>query len=258
MSNKNRRNQPIIKELFSVSDKNAPDNYKGAYKMLSTNIEFIAVAQKCKNIMITSTLANEGKTNCVVNLALTLAGQGKKVCIVECDLRRPSIHRFLDTKRNTVGLTHVLKGEIELEKAVRNISDTNMSVLLAGMTPPNPSEVLASEKMQWVIGELEEQYDFIIYDTPPAMIISDAAVLGRYMDATFMVIKHNSTEKKMVKKAKANLENVGIKIMGVVLSGFATKKSKAYGGSYSLEDYSYFSYYGSSPNRKDMKENGND
>ena len=258
MSSKKQKNQPVIKELFSVLDKNAPDNYKGAYKMLSTNIEFIAIAQKCKNIMITSTLANEGKTNCVINLALTLATQGKKVCVVECDLRRPSIHSFLDTKRSAVGLTHVLKGEVEFDGAIRKINDTNMCVLIAGMTPPNPSEVLASEKMQWVIGELEDRYDFVIYDTPPSMIISDAAVLGRYMDATFMVIKHNSTEKKMVKKAKANLENAGIKIMGVVLSGFAQKTAKSYQYGYSLEDYSYYNYGGASNNRKEMRDDGND
>lgn len=259
MSNKNQRNQPVLKQLFSVLDKNAPDDYRGAYKMLSTNIEFISVAQKCKNIMLTSTIANEGKTNCVINLALTLANQGKKVCVVECDLRRPSIHRFLDTKRSAVGLTHVLKGEIELENAIRNINDTSVSVLLAGMTPPNPSEVLASEKMQAIIKQLENKYDFVLYDTPPAMIISDAAVLGKYMDATFLVVRHNSTEKKMVKKAKENLENAGIKIRGAILSCFANRKANPNGvHNYKVYEYSYYDSTGATSNRTDMKENNDD
>ena len=127
--------------------------------MLCTNFEFIAAAQDCKNIMITSTLANEGKTNISVNLALTLSGYDKKICLVECDLRRPSAHRLILMSRNTEGLTNVLKGEVSLSQAIRKVENTNMHLLLAGSTPPNPSELLASDKMKKVIEELSEQYD---------------------------------------------------------------------------------------------------
>ncbi|MEE1056439.1 MAG: CpsD/CapB family tyrosine-protein kinase [Acutalibacteraceae bacterium] len=237
MNLNNRNDKPVVKELFSVLDKNAPQDYVGAYKMLCTNIEFITVAQKCKNIMITSTLANEGKTNCSVNLSLSLAQLGKKVCLVECDLRRPSVHRFIASKRNTAGLTHVLKGEVELSKAIRKVSSTNMSILLAGMSPPNSTELLASERMQFVIKELEKEFDYVIYDTPPAFIISDAAVLGRYMDATFLVIKHNSTEKKYTVKAKKNLENAGVKIFGAILTAYKDKSNSSYKNYYSYDYY---------------------
>ncbi|MEE0858065.1 MAG: CpsD/CapB family tyrosine-protein kinase [Acutalibacteraceae bacterium] len=239
MSLTKRKNKPVVKELFSVLDKNAPQNYVAAYKMLCTNIEFITVAQKCKNIMITSTIANEGKTNCSVNLSISLSQLGKKVCLVECDLRRPSVHRFVDSKRNTTGLTHVLKGEVEISKAIRKVSNTNMSILLAGMSPPNPTELLASERMQSVISELEKEYDYVIYDTPPAFMISDAAVLGRYMDATFMVVKHNSTEKKFAVKAKKNLENAGVKLFGVILTSYKDKANSSYSDYYSYNDYYY-------------------
>lgn len=237
---KNKGEAPVVKELFSVMDENAPQEYVGAYKMLCTNIEFIAAAQKCKNIMITSTMANEGKTNCSVNLALSMATQGKKVCLVECDLRRPSVHRFIESKRNTVGLTHVLKGEVELSSALRKVSSTSMSILLAGMSPPNSTELLASERMQQVINTLEEEFDYVIYDTPPAYIISDAAVLGRKMDATFLVIRHNSTEKKTALRVKRNLENAGVKIFGVVLSAYKNKSKSSY------SDYYSYNYYYSS------------
>lgn len=237
---KKKGEAPVVKELFSVMDENAPQEYVGAYKMLCTNIEFIAAAQKCKNIMITSTMANEGKTNCSVNLALSMATQGKKVCLVECDLRRPSVHRFLESKRNTVGLTHVLKGEVELSTALRKVSDTSMSILLAGMSPPNSTELLASERMQQVINSLEEEFDYVIYDTPPAYIISDAAVLGRKMDATFLVIRHNFTEKKAATKVKRNLENAGVKIFGVVLTAYKNKTKASY------SDYYSYNYYYSS------------
>lgn len=239
MSFGKNKNKPVVKELFSVLDKNAPQNYVSAYKMLCTNIEFITVAQKCKNIMITSTIANEGKTNCSVNLSISLSQLGKKVCLVECDLRRPSVHRFVDSKRNTIGLTHVLKGEVEISKAIRKVSNTNMSILLAGMSPPNPTELLASERMQSVISELEKEYDYVIYDTPPAFMMSDAAVLGRHMDATFMVVKHNSTEKKLALKAKKNLENAGVKLFGVILTAYKDKSSGSYSDYYSYNDYYY-------------------
>lgn len=237
MSFRKRKEKPVVKELYSVLHDKAPQSYVSAYKMLASSIEFITVAQKCKNIMITSSLANEGKTNCSVNLSLSLASIGKTVCLVECDLRKPSLHKFIDSKRNTAGLTHVLKEEIELSSAIRKINNTNMSLLIAGMTPPNPTELLASEKMQQIIKELETQYDYVIYDTPPAYIISDAAVLGKYMDATFMVVKHNSTEKKIAEKAKQNLENAGVKILGAVLTSFKDKTANTY------SDYYSYNYY---------------
>ena len=154
----NKHRKPTTKQLFSVADENAPFTYVEAYKMLCTNLEFITAAQDCKKLMITSTLANEGKTNVSVNLALTLAGYEKKVCLVECDLRRPSVHRFLKANRNSEGLTNVLKGEVELKKAIKNVSGTSMDILLSGSTPPNPSELLASNKMKELIDELEGMY----------------------------------------------------------------------------------------------------
>lgn len=234
-----RKNRPTVKELFNVSDKNAPFNYVEAYKMLCTNIEFISVAQKCKNIMVTSTFADEGKTNCSVNLALTLSGYGKKVCLVECDLRKPTLHRFINSKRNAEGLTDVLKGETDTLKATRKVSDTTMSILLAGGEPPNPSELLASEKMKQVVEELEKEYDYVIYDTPPALIVTDAAVLGKYMDGAILVVRHNHTEKNLVVKTKTNLENAGVKIFGAILNQYSQKSAGVYSG-YSSYNYYYY------------------
>lgn len=237
MSTGKHNKKPIVKELYSILHKRAPKNYVAAYKMLASSIEFITVAQKCKNIMITSSIANEGKTNCCVNLALALAEAGKSVCLVECDLRKPSLHRFVNSKRNAVGLTHVLKKEVELEAAISRVNNTSMSILLAGMVPPNPTELLESTKMKELISELEEQYDYVIYDTPPAYVISDAAVLGKYMDATFLIVKHNYTEKKVTAKAKSNLENAGVKLLGVILTSYKDKETLTYSDYYSNSYY---------------------
>lgn len=241
MSLLRKNNKPETKKLYCISDENIPFYYVEAYKMLCTNIEFITAAEKCKSIMITSSVANEGKTNVSVNLALTLSGYGKKVCLVECDFRRPSIHRFISAKYNENGVTNVLKGEIELNDVIKTVSDTNMSILLSGISPPNPSELLASEKMKAVIDKLEQDYDYIIYDTPPVLLVTDAAALGKYMDGTILVVKHNSTEKNLTLKAKKNLENAGVKIIGAIYSIYSEKNS----GSYNSDYYSYKYYYSS-------------
>ena len=242
MSSRRRHRKPTTKQLFSVADDNAPFSYVEAYKMLCTNLEFITAAQDCKKIMITSTLANEGKTNVSVNLALTLAGYDKKVCLVECDLRRPSVHRFLKANRNSTGLTNILKGEITIKEGVNHVEGTTMDVLLSGSTPPNPSELLASAKMKDVIDELETMYDYVIYDTPPVLLVTDAAALGKYMNGALLVVKHNATEKGLVLKAKGYLDSAGVKILGAIYSIYSEKSVGNYYSKYS--SYNYYYYYG--------------
>lgn len=233
-----RREKPVVKKFYSVANKNAPFTYVEAYKMLSTNLEFITAAEKCKNIMITSSLANEGKTNTSLNLALTLAGYGKKVCFVECDLRRPTVHRFFDARKGTRGLTNVLTGQVKLDEVIRSVEEgRELDVLFAGSTPPNPSELLASPGMQEVVEGLEKRYDYIIYDTPPVFVVTDAAALGKYMDGAVLVVKHNATDKNVALRAKKNLENAGVKIFGAIYSEFSEKKS-----SYYAYNYGYYYY----------------
>lgn len=246
-----RKEKPIVKKFYSVANKNAPFTYVEAYKMLSTNLEFITAAEKCKNIMITSSLANEGKTNTSLNLALTLAGYGKSVCFVECDLRRPTIHRYFDAQRKTSGLTNILTGQVELNYVIRRVKDRDLGILFAGSTPPNPSELLASPRMQELVKELEKQYDYIIYDTPPVFVVTDAAALGKYMDGAVLVVKHNSTDKNIVLKAKKNLENAGVKIYGAIYSEFSEKN----GGAYSSYNYGYY-YYDSHTGDGEKKSGG--
>ena len=240
MSKKSKNTKPVTKSLCSIADPNAPFSYVEAYKMLCTNIEFLQATQKCRDIMITSTLANEGKTNISVNLALTLSGYDKSVCLVECDLRRPTIHRYINSNRSSYGLTNVLKGQVELNNVLHKVSGTKMSILLAGSIPPNPSELLASPAMEKLVKELEEKFDYVIYDTPPVFLVTDAAALGKYMDGAIFVIKHDSTDKNIVLQAKKNLEAGGVKILGAIYSTYSSKSS----GSYSkYSRYNYYDYY---------------
>lgn len=248
---KSKKDKPVVKSLCSIADPNAPFNYVEAYKMLCTNIEFLRATQKCKNIMITSTLANEGKTNISVNLALTLSGYNKSVCLVECDLRRPTVHRYIASNKNSYGLTNVLKGQVEIGSVLHKVSGTKMSILLAGSIPPNPSELLSSSNMKKLVADLEEQFDYVIYDTPPVFLVTDAAALGRYMDGAVFVIKHNSTDKSIVVQAKKNLESAGVKIFGAIYSTYSAKNT----GSYSkYSRYNYYDYYSSSSSSSGSKD----
>ncbi len=258
---KSKKDKPVVKSLCSIADPNAPFNYVEAYKMLCTNIEFLRATQKCKNIMITSTLANEGKTNIAVNLALTLSGYNKSVCMVECDLRRPTVHRYIASNKNSYGLTNVLKGQVELSSVLHKVSGTKMSILLAGAIPPNPSELLSSSNMKSLVDELEQQFDYVIYDTPPVFLVTDAAALGRYMDGAIFVVKHNDTDRNIVVQAKKNLESAGVKILGAIYSNYSSKST----GSYSkYSRYHYYEYYtyrsdnGSQPKKRENKDNDGD
>lgn len=229
----------MVKQIFSVVNKNAPTYYVEAFKMIASNIEFIAVAQECKSLLITSTLQDEGKTNLSVNLALSLSGYGKKVCLVDCDLRNPSIHRL---QRSPLGLTHVLKGEKTLDEVIFKHEDSELNILLGGAIPPNPTELLASAKMQKVVEELATRYDYVIYDTPPCLGISDVSVLGRYMDGAIIAVKHDSTDKRMVEKAMGNIENSGLKVLGAILMEYKADSdvSNSY---YYKYGYKYGGYY---------------
>ena len=245
-----RFRKPTNKEILSVADEKAPFNYVEAYKMLCTNFEFIAAAQDCKNIMITSTLANEGKTNISVNLALTLSGYDKKICLVECDLRRPTVHRFIASNKNSYGLTNVLKGQVELSSVLHKVSGTKMSILLAGSIPPNPSELLSSNNMKNLVAELEEQFDYVLY--PPVLLVADAATLGKYIDGTLLVVSHDNVEKSLVLKAKKNLDSAGVKILGAVYSMYSMKAAGSY-SNYSAYNYYYYYGYGNTSKDKEKK-----
>lgn len=233
---KNHTQSGSVKEIYSIANPNAPIHYVESFKMIASNIEFIAVAQECKSILVTSTIQDEGKTNLSVNLSLALAGYGKRVCLVDCDLRLPSVHRL---QRNAIGLTHVLKGEVPLEGAIFKHKDSELNILLGGVIPPNPTELLASMKMQKVVKALADRYDYVIYDTPPCLGISDVSVLGRYMDGAVLAVRHDYTDKRMVERAKANIENAGLKVIGAILMEY--KADSDVSNSYY---YKYGGYYG--------------
>lgn len=220
--------------------------YVEAYKSLRTNINFISSTENVKSFVVTSALPRESKSNVSINLAVSLATEGKKVILLDCDLRKPAIHSYLCMGRNVRGLTDVLSGKNTLDEAIGEIEDLGIYVLPAGVIPPNPSEMLAQEKMQKVIEELKEKFDFVIVDAPPISIVTDAAVLGKYVDGAVLVVRSKFASRDAIAVAKKKLMDVDVKILGAVITRFEAKKS-AKSGYYSYGygyDYGYKYGYG--------------
>lgn len=234
MFDRKKKTPPRSLQLFV--EKNMPFAYVEAYKSLRTNLKFIASAANAKSFVITSAYPQESKSNVSINIATALAAEGKKVVLVDCDLRKPILHRYLRIKHNHTGLTYVLSGEKDLYESIINFTDINISVLTSGAVPPNPSELLAQDRMKNVIKQLEKDFDYVLLDAPPVSVVTDAAVLGTMVDGALLVVRSKFAPLEAVKLAKKKFDDVNVKIYGVILSRFNMKDStKRSGYSYSYE-----------------------
>lgn len=202
-----------------------------AYRTLRTNIQYSSFDKPIKTIVITSAEAAEGKSTVSGNLALSFAQNDKKVIIIDCDLRKPSMHKNFKIS-NLIGLSEVLIGKEELENAIQKRND-NLDILPSGKIPPNPSEMLASSAMNRLIEKLSEKYDIIILDSAPLKAVTDAQILSTKADGTILVVRAQRTNKESVIEAKSLLTKVGANIIGTVLHAVENTKGK------------YYYYYGS-------------
>lgn len=218
-----------------------PFGYIEAYKSLRTNLSFVSIDKHIKKLLVTSAIPGEGKTTVAINLAITLAETGSKVMIIDCDLRKPSVHKYLNINGYKEGLTNILAKNVDVETCTEYLSDLNIHVVTSGPIPPNPTELLTSERMSELMAQLSEKYDYIIIDTPPVSVVTDAAAMSRNSDGVVFVLRQNSTKIGMARLAKKNLENVGANVVGCVLNAFkASKSNKSYDHqNYKEYDYSY-------------------
>lgn len=219
----------------------APFAFVEAYKTLRTNLQFASINNNYKKIIVTSSLPGEGKSTVAINLALSLQSDGNHVLLVEADLRKPAVQRYLHLGRvGNVGLSNLLAKKEKLQEALILLSDSELSVILAGPVPPNPTEMIGSPNMKELIDTLEKSYDYIVFDTPPVSVVTDAAVLSKWCDGVILVIKQKFTDKQSALLAKDNLMKVGANIIGCVLTDFKASQSKH---SYTYYNYKYkYSY----------------
>lgn len=225
MNRKGKKLRNTGLNLVAHNDPKSPISEQ--YRMIRTNIEFTSVDKKIQSIVVTSAVPADGKSTTASNLAIVLAQTGKQVLLVDADLRKPSIHYAFNLS-NTQGLTSVLVNQTTLRNAISNIDIPNLSVLTSGPVPPNPSELLNSKKMRLIIEELTEIFDYIIFDTPPVLAVTDPQILSDQCDGTLLVVKNGGTLKEAALKAKELLHRAKVPILGVVLNNMKFKNSSYY------------------------------
>ena len=211
-----------------------------SYRSLRTNLAFARARQNIKTLVLTSPGPADGKSTTVANLAITFAQQGQRTLLVDGDLRRAVLDKTFSVPRSP-GLTDVIVGEAELEHAVNATDVPNLFVLGSGQFPPNPSELLGSNAMASVIRDAREQFDVVLFDSPPLLAVTDAAVLSTMVDGTILVVRMGSTARQAVRRASGQLQAVHAKVLGAVMNDVDLRKSSYYGG----YGYAYYAYYGS-------------
>lgn len=230
----------IEEERKYILGNNSDFFIREAYKALRTNVIFaLADEEDCKVVVVTSAMQSEGKSITAVNLAISFAEMNNKVLIVDCDLRRPKLGRLLQMNAR-IGLSNVLLKPALLDKAIQPSKVENLDVLPTGDVPPNPSELLGSARMHKLLEGLRERYDYIILDTSPVNMVTDACVLVPESSGVLFVVRANRTERDAVLHAVEQLEYSKAKIMGFVLNG----AGKDYGryGKYRYGKYKKYGY----------------
>lgn len=236
--------------LQLISDQKMPFAYVEAYKALRTNLNFMAGSMDVRTLVITSTVPEESKSNVAVNLALVLAESGKKVVLVDCDLRKMVLHRYLKAGHNAKGVSNVLSNQCTLEEALKELEEFNMAFLPAGTPPPNPSEMLSQPQMEELVKTLRAKFDVVVFDAPPVSVVTDAAVIGRYVDGAIFVVRSNYAPSDAVRGAVRKLQDAGVKVLGTVLTRYDTKKALK-GSSYAYSyTYNYSYSYSNGANKE--------
>ena len=197
-----------------------------AYRSLRTNIQYSSFDNKYQTLVVTSANPGEGKTTVAGNLALALAQGESKVLLVDCDMRRPSIHKTFKIS-NTYGISDLLVGNKKLESVANKYND-NLSIVPAGKIPPNPAEMLASKAMTAFLEEMKNYFDYIVLDTPPLRAVTDAQVLSTKVDGSLIVVRAGVTKKDAVHNAVSIINKVNGTIIGTVLNGADNSKDKYY------------------------------
>lgn len=218
-----------------------------AYKSIRTNIMLSVMKKGCKTIVVTSSVAGEGKTTTTTNLAISISQADQRVLLIDGDLRKPKVHHYFSIP-NAPGLTNYLGAsvnsraaqKVDLFSIIHPTEYKNLSVIASGSIPPNPAEILGSEPMADFLKEVAEHFDYIIIDTPPINVVSDALPVIRESDGVVVVVRSNASTHPELQKALDSLKFIDAKILGFVVN-YETEKKSIYGyyGKYGYGDYTY-------------------
>ena len=206
-----------------------------AYRVLRTSVLLSAAGQPPKRILITSGQPGEGKTTTVINTAISLAQLGSSVLVIDCDLRRPTTHKVLGVD-HLQGLSTYLSRDIDIDEVIQKLQIANLSLLPCGPIPPNPAELIASDRMKALLDMLSERYDHILIDSPPLINVTDPVILSTMVDGVILVVHGGKSTRDVVRRARQELSSVGAKIFGVVLNNVDLKRE-------GYDNYYYYRYY---------------
>ena len=200
------------------------------YRTIRTNIQFSMIDRDVKSIVMTSSGPWEGKSTTSANLASVFTDQGKRVLLVDADLRKPTVQRTFGLS-NVEGLTTLLsEPDKKIDEVIQHVPGTELHTLTSGPIPPNPSELLNSNRMNILMKRFEDMFDIIIYDMPPVTSVTDAQIMAAKADGVVFVIRHGVSHKDSVLNAKELLEMVNANILGVVFNGVEKKSAQSYYG----------------------------
>lgn len=231
---------PGTRDLYIAS--NSKSSAAECARSIRTNLLFLGTERDLKEILLTSAGPSEGKTTTAITLGITMAQAGNRVLLVDTDLRRPRLHRTFGVSGET-GLTSALLGEISPQEIIKSTEVVGLDVIPCGPLPPNPAELLHTQKFRSIIDELAKSYDRILFDSPPVNAVTDAAILAQQVDGTILVVKSSKTTKDAVRRAKRQLLDVNAPILGVVLNDVDFTEGGYYSGyhQYYYHRYAYTS-----------------
>ncbi|OPJ61657.1 CpsD/CapB family tyrosine-protein kinase [Clostridium oryzae] len=215
----------MLKDIISIKDPKS--TAAEAFRTLRTNIQFSSFDEELDTIVITSTQPGEGKSTVATNLAVVMAHSGKKVLLMDCDLRKPTVHKKLGLS-NKEGLSNLLSKEKKLDEVIKASDVENFYVLTTGPIPPNPSELLESNKFRNFLKEISSVFDIVLLDAPPVLAVTDAQILASFCNGVVFVAGYGQAEKKAIVRAKELIEKVSGKILGVVINKVPNTKDSYY------------------------------
>jgi capsular exopolysaccharide synthesis family protein len=220
-----------------ANDENLPTGEQEAFRMLRANLRYFSVDRPVKSVLITSSAPGDGKSTVAWNLSLAAAGTGAQVLLVETDLRHPSLGRSANHLALQPGLSTVLSGQASLAEAIQSVDvpgpgERTLDVVAAGPIPPNPVDLIESERMRTLIREAEDRYDLVVLDTPPTSVVSDAIPLLREVSGVIVVARLGKSTRDSLIHLKNQLENLGATTLGVVVNAFQAQRGYGYGYGY--------------------------
>lgn len=219
------------RQLITLANARSP--VSESYRALRTNIDFSSIDENLQVIMVSSAGPGEGKSTTVANLAVAYAQSERKTLLIDADLRKPTVHHTFSIS-NRWGLSSVISKQCTIEEVIQALDIPNLSIITSGVIPPNPAEMLGSNRMTAIIQHLKTQYDVILIDTPPLLAVTDAQIVASKCDGAILVVDQGRVKRDIGKKAIQNLQAVNARILGVVLNNVKRKANEE----------AYYYYYG--------------